>query len=259
MANLRFEEGPQGIMIDCGCEAAQDFAYSVNGWTHNGVVLKVQRAKKQMGWKEIFNWVTDELQDDEEFNPYYPPTVAHVQAISGPYQGTPVATTPRPWQPQESGNPNRETGTKGKGFRNASKSGSDSSGGQQMKGKGKKGGKSKGQSVAREKNYRTVTPPPNSPPNSEPQPPVQVPPRETSGKGNRKRRPPPDHCPTCKRAGRASDHDFWRCPHWQAYRDSLKNGAKESGSSSKSVSPPQQSKGKGRVTPSNEAISSNQA
>ena len=81
--DLRYEENPREIPVECGSDWGQDIACSVNGWVMPQGTLQVQRAVKQMGWPEVFQWVTDELRFEEEFLPFSSSHFAQVHAITG--------------------------------------------------------------------------------------------------------------------------------------------------------------------------------
>ena len=81
---VRIEEQRLEYLVDCFNEAGQANALRGDGWNPTGAgSLTIRPTIRKLTWREIFQWIDEELQISQNLRPSYPPT-AHVNAIDGP-------------------------------------------------------------------------------------------------------------------------------------------------------------------------------
>lgn len=207
---------------------------AANGFDRFGGKLSITRSIRRMTHTEIFRWVSDELYLEEEVRKYSPnETKVQVIVENSPQKRTEKPQTKDQYKARVNSpppSPVRQTPSDS-GSDASQRKGSKPKGGRKGGGKGQEKGKGRSlsprpsQSVAEPVQQAYNRPAPSSSSRSSPQP----------DKKAKFVQPDPGTCLVCAKAGRPSQHNHWRCTHFQDAMDrkyNQKGKEKENGPSS---------------------------
>ena len=202
----KVEEQKMAYWVECGSNDSREAAMGLDGWNLQGHALKLTRAVRRMTAPEIFRWLSEELQIQEDEMEFNKGVIGALEThkVPGRENSGNNLKVPIPKSPERAKSP-PPVNVGGQASRWAGKGKGEYQGGsferRQVGGKGQKdvpppsptpkGGKGSGKGVS-------------SPPN------------KRSGEGTDSSARWKRECFACKEAGYDCEHDYSTCPWWNA-------------------------------------------